>query len=83
MELYVQKELKDKFEPIDEELKEHKAEFKLLSTKVGEIADTLTLVDNHYNGVIKAILARHGLILKEINEQTILQAFNLISRKEQ
>ena len=83
MELYVQKELKDRFEPLAEELKGHKEEFKLLSTKVEAIAKELNYVDNHYNGVSKAILSRHGIILKQVNEQNILQAFKLISWKEQ
>ena len=39
MELYVQKELKDKIEPILEDLKEQKEEAKLLSKKARETQD--------------------------------------------
>ena len=39
-------------------------------------------VDRHYNGVSNAMLVKQGVILKEINELTILREYSRIAEKE-
>ena len=82
MELYVQKELKDKIEPVLEQLTEHRTDASHLADKVKELADQIIRVDKHYNGVAKAMLERHGIILEEINEFNILQEHKRYMEKE-
>ena len=44
--------------------------------------DEIKKVDNHYNGVAKAMLVKQGITLTEINEYNILKELARISEKE-
>ena len=49
MELYVQKELKDKIEPLQELFKAKQEESKTLVDKVEQLNSQIVTVDKHYN----------------------------------
>ena len=83
MELYVQKELKDKIEPLQELFKAKQEESKTLVDKVEQLNSQIVTVDKHYNGIVKAILSRHGIVLHEINEFNILQEYKRVMEKEE
>ena len=61
---------------------EHRTDASHLADKVKELADQIIRVDKHYNGVAKAMLERHGIILEEINEFNILQEHKRYMEKE-
>ena len=63
MELFVAKELKDKIEPILEQLTERKDEFQRLDGQVAELDTNIKRVDLHYNDVAKAMLTKQGIML--------------------
>ena len=63
MELFVAKELKDKIEPILEQLTERKDEFQRLDGQVAELDTEIKRVDFHYNDVAKAMLTKQGIML--------------------
>ena len=81
MELYVEKELKDKFEPLKELLDKQKVEISSLSDRIDTLDGHIRRVDKHYNGVSKAMLVKQGIILKEINELSILKEYKRMSEK--
>ena len=82
MELYVQKELKDKLEPIDEAIAAQKESIETIQTKAEILEAEIARVDKHYNDVIKAILTKQGVVLQEINEYNILKEYGRIAYKE-
>lgn len=75
MELYVEKELKDKFDPLSELLEKRKEDIKQLSERLNTLDGHIRRVDKHYNGVSNAMLVKQGIMLKEINEYTVLKEF--------
>ena len=66
MELFVAKELKDKIEPILEQLTQRKDEFQRLGGQVADLDLSIKKVDLHYNDVAKAMLTKQGIILEEV-----------------
>lgn len=82
MELFVAKELKDKIEPILEQLTERKDEFQRLDGQVAELDTNIKRVDLHYNDVAKAMLTKQGIMLDEVTPQNILREYKRISEKE-
>ena len=82
MELYVQKELKDKLEPIDEAIASQKENHETLHEKVELLEAEIARVDKHYNDVIRAILTKQGVVLQEINEYNILKEYGRMAHKE-
>ena len=82
MELYVQKELKDKLGPLDEALTEQKELNETIQTKADKLEAEIERVDKHYNDVIRAILTKQGVVLQEINEYNILKEYNRMAYKE-
>lgn len=82
MELYVEKELKDKIEPLQELLEKRKEDIKVLNEKINELDGHIRRVDRHHNGVQKAMLAKQGIILREITELTVLREYRRIAEKE-
>ena len=82
MELYVQKELKDKLGPLEEALTEQKELNETIQTKADALEAEIARVDKHYNDVIRAILTKQGVVLQEINEYNILKEYNRMAYKE-
>ena len=82
MELHVQKELKEKIEPLTEQLVKRKEEHEKQVEKVKELEKSLSLVSAHFNGVARALLSKQGIVLNEINEYSILKEFARIAEKE-
>ena len=82
MELYVQKELKDRCEPLEEQMIKQQEITKELKEKVSEQQTQISTIDKHYNGVSKALLSRHGIILTEISEFNILKELRRQKEKE-
>lgn len=64
-----------KFDPIEEDVDELKFRVEKLIAKLNIQETQIQKVDAHYNGVAKAILNRHGVVLAEINEYNILKSF--------
>ena len=58
MELHVEKELKDKIEPLIKQLAEHKEGHEQLFLRVNELETMIQRVDRHYNGVSRALLTK-------------------------
>ena len=75
MELFVAKELKDKITPIEETLKERKEEIDKIFDAVATLTTENKTIDKHYNSVVAALLSKQGIILTDINEYNILQAY--------
>ena len=63
MELYVQKELKDKLEPIDEAISGQREDIETIQSKAELLEAEIARVDKHYNDVIRAILTKQGVVL--------------------
>ena len=82
MELYVAKELKDKFEPLESSLKERMEEIEKLVERVGGLDKQVKHIDEHYDGVSRAILSKQGVMLKDIDEYHILKEYARIAEKE-
>ena len=82
MELFVAKELKDKIEPILEQLTARRDEFQRLDCQVAEVDAEVRRVDLHYNDVAKAMLTKQGIMLDEVTPQNILREYKRISEKE-
>ena len=75
MELYVEKEIKDKFNPLEEQLQQRSDEIVKLMEKMGQMDEQIRKIDKHYDGVSRAILSKQGVMLKEINEYHILKEY--------
>ena len=82
MELYVEKELKDKIEPISEQLEDSRAEIEKIVGRLNSFDTMLRQVDRHYDGIVKAMLSKQGIILEQINEYNILKEFAKIAERE-
>lgn len=82
MELYVEKELKDKINPIEEQLKQRKEEIEKIVERLSTMDDQMRKIDKHYNGVARAILSKQGVVLEEIGEYHILKEYARMTDKE-
>lgn len=58
MELYVEKELKDKVGPLNLQLTQRKEEIDKIVERLSKLDDQLRELDKHYDGVVKAILSK-------------------------
>ncbi len=83
MELHVEKELKDKIEPIEERLTLRKEEIDKIVEWLSKLDDRIKGLDKHYDGVIKAILLKFGVKLRDINEVEILKEFARLAASEE
>ena len=83
MELYVQKELREKFEPLQIKLTEQTDLNEVLLGQVDELKTQITLADSNFRGVVRALLARQGIAAKEISELSILQEFRRLKEREE
>ena len=83
MELHVEKELKDKIEPIEERLSLRKEEIDKIVEWLSKLDDRLKNLDSHYDGVVRAILLKFGVKLRDINEVAILKEFARLAATEE
>ena len=82
MELYVEKELKEKIEPLATQLSERQKEIERLIEQVQTMEGQVSRIDKHYDGVSRAILAKQGVVLKNIDEYHILKEYQRLKEKE-
>ena len=83
MELHVEKELKDKIEPIEERLTLRKQEIDKIVEWLSKLDDRIKSLDKHYDGVVKAILLKFGVKLRDISEVEILKEFARLAASEE
>ena len=82
MELFVEKEIKQKVDPLQDQLDQRKEEIEKLVTKLRDLDETIIRVDKHYNGVAKALLTKQGILMNNVSEIGILKEFSRITDKE-
>ena len=82
MELFVQKEIKDKFDPLQEQQKEQTEGLEKANKQISELHARLKELDDHYDGISRALLTKQGVKLNEISEYNILKAFMRLAEKE-
>ena len=82
MELFVQKEIKDKFDPLQEQQKETTEGLEKANRLIDDLSARLKDLDDHYDGISRALLTKQGVKLSEISEYNILQAFTRLTQKE-
>ena len=58
MELYVEKQLKEKIDPISELVYQHKEEIEKIVERLSTMDIQVRKIDKHYHGVTKAILSK-------------------------
>ena len=83
MELYVDKEIKDKVEPLEENLRDLEKKNEKLATRLKTLDEQLRGVDKKHVGISNAILSKQGIILNDITELNILREYARIHEKEQ
>ena len=83
MELYVEKELKDKIEPLEEELKQRKSEIEKIVDRLSSLDDQLRSLDKHYDGVVKAMLVKQGIKLAHASAFNILKEYQRLREVEE
>ena len=82
MELYVAKEIKDKVEPLEENLRDREKQIEKLATRLKTLDEQLRGVDKKHVGISNAILSKQGIILGDITELNILREYARIHEKE-
>ena len=82
MELFVQKEIKDKFDPLQEQQKETTEGLEKANRLIDDLSARLKDLDDHYDGISRALLTKQGVKLSEISEYNILKAFTRLTQKE-
>ena len=82
MELYVDKEIKDKVEPLEENLRDLEKKNEKLATRLKTLDEQLRGVDKKHVGISNAILSKQGIILNDITELNILREYARIHEKE-
>ena len=83
MELYVAKEIKDKVEPLEENLRDREKQIEKLATRLKTLVEELRDVDTKHVGISNAILSKQGIILQDLSELNILREYARIHEKEQ
>ena len=83
MELYVQKEIKDKVEPLEENLRDREKQIEKLATRLKNLDEQLRNCDKKHTGISNAILSKQGIILSDLTELNILREYARIHEKEQ
>ncbi len=73
MELYVEKELKDKVGPLNLQLTQRKEEIDKIVERLSKLDDQLRELDKHYDGIVKAMLSKQGVKIADPNEVNILK----------
>ena len=75
MELYVEKEIKDKINPLEEQIKQRSEEIEKMQERIVFMDEKIKKIDKHYDGVSRAILSKQGVMLQEIDEYHILKEY--------
>ena len=82
MELYVAKEIKDKVEPLEDNLRDREKQIEKLAVRLKTLDEQLRNVDKKHNGISNAILSKQGVVLTDITELNILREYARITEKE-
>ena len=82
MELFVAKELKLRFDPLNEKQQETSETVTKEITRLDTLQEKVSKMDSHYESLLRAILSKQGINLTEINEFNVLREYNRMLERE-